>query len=428
MQGEVGQAGSPLISNDNVTTAPPGNPHSTLLDFDDGEPLKNNKFTMTGFVRTLMVFVNKNNFETIWQVLRSHDYTDELTLSVPDNVLSRSASVRLQDGAVSFLTSLFHLNKEPDGLLGPAGSQRIFQVLPNESPFPPWHPYRERIFFQSSPYKPDRAVVENSVERSDDIGYLSALEASTGNLIVPPGPVGGSVYNVSLSSSYMAGSTSLLLPPGSMMMDSADIGSSVFSFIPRKLTLRDFLSHWHLCAASNPGGTALELFRLGYVPYCSINSSISTSISNTTVSGNRPLLILVTGSNRDSNESFVQALKEEATRKTKEYTSNVDEAAPQVDSGKAGCSVCFFNFDTGVLPPDWDPSSSPPSTPSAISFVQTVVVTVASQFSRKPEHSLYDLCIIVFDANDKESERYSIDTSEEMGSGVKRFFYMSGEG
>lgn len=112
----------------------------TLLLKADKNSIFNNKITFEGFLTLIYFFIEKDNPESCWQILRKFDYDDNLDLKLYFPVIGNDR-YELSTNALNFLRRIFtRYDSDDDGKLTPDDIKRMSFVTNHENIF-----YNENI-------------------------------------------------------------------------------------------------------------------------------------------------------------------------------------------------------------------------------------------------------------------------------------------
>lgn len=215
--------------------------------------IREDKFTVDGFLAMIEMFMLKDFWEVPWTILRHFGYDDNLVLEIPQWINDEYlAQCKLSAEDEEFLVSLFtQFDSNNDGELSEKDIQEIFSIIPSPS-LPPWHPARSNDMFQNSFSTPSlhwyndlfpsppSSVADMSINEEDEdagVTILSSHETSSSlHENISESGVGG--MNISHSS-----------PPT--------------SFAHPTLSFVDWLSYWLMVSSINPVKTKMEMYHLG---------------------------------------------------------------------------------------------------------------------------------------------------------------------
>ena len=182
--------------------------------------VRDGKFTIFGFLAIFDVFICSDRLKIPLIILRTFGYDDELKLEVPSSVTSSASSWELTPSALHFLIQVFQqFSSKNKGLLFSDDVSSIFSILPYP-PLPAWHPSRVDLFIDKCFSTPASCLVHDS----------TAINKATkeGDNKSPP--------------------------------NDSSIGPHL-----RKMSLFDWIGHWHMISSIAPSLTREELYRLGHV-------------------------------------------------------------------------------------------------------------------------------------------------------------------
>lgn len=206
--------------------------------------VKDNKFTIPGFLAIFDVFISQNRLDVVWQALRKFGYDDDLRLDIPESLIGPPPNEKADDNwrltraARSFLSDLFHqFDTDQDGRLSGEDILAIFSILPEPS-LPPWHPVRAPEVFKNC---------------------LGMPKISTnGSRPESPGSPGESVA-LAMSQSLSASGITIL---SSDTVPTVNMGSAQKL---ASLSFLDWMGYWHMMSSISPDVARVELYRLGHI-------------------------------------------------------------------------------------------------------------------------------------------------------------------
>ncbi|CAB9517375.1 Mitochondrial Rho GTPase 2 [Seminavis robusta] len=268
----------------------------------DEPVVKDNKFTIAGFLAIFDVFISQNRLDVVWQALRKFGYDDDLRLEIPDSVTNTAhdkgldENWRLTPAARTFLSDLFHqFDSDKDGMLSGDDLLAIFSILPEPS-LPPWHPLRA-----SEVFKDCRAIPKIPVAGSRSESYTGG-EAGIRESVA-----------LAMSQSLSASGITILSSDSVPTVNMENIHN-----LAAPLSFLDWMGFWHSISSVSPAVARAELFRLGHVEKRSKKHSKRSGrrkkgvapITHTPDSSllSRELRVLVLGSATSGRTDLVEAL------------------------------------------------------------------------------------------------------------------------
>jgi Ras family protein T1 len=210
------------------------------------EVVRDGKFTVAGFLAIFDVFISQNRLDVPWQALRKFGYSDDLTLDIPESVLTSldegaGESWSLSPSARQFLSDLFHqFDSDHDGVLSPEDIQTIFSIVPRPS-LPPWSPTRAPALFQESFGLPK--VFSGPDSPRSECGEGASL---------------------GMSQSLSASGITIVSADSFPTVDMSAVKSGMHP-VSKNLSYLDWMGLWHTVSAMSPSIARAELFRLGHV-------------------------------------------------------------------------------------------------------------------------------------------------------------------
>jgi hypothetical protein len=413
-----------------------------MLTGDEEEGIREDKFTLSGFLSIVKLFIEKNQLQPPWVILRNFNYDDDLALTVPE--FDKNLPSLITSDERRFLDDTFTLFSGDDDVMTSSQCQKVFAVLRDDHPVPPWHPFRSKQFFDETGFAvPSQATIDAGVswdacdvgvgsisESTSTILAASAVASMGGSLIIGPGsptPMSRQQqqHRQHEASANMSDS-SILIPPGSMMLESAYSPPSVPTV---DMTRTAWMNYWHLSKHLNAAGTAAELFKLGLTEERiallknggAAPSTPATKCVRARVFGSQgsKLIGFLGGAGinggcgedaaettfatvgDDAVEAFVKHEREIALSRMApaERAKAARKAEKQDDQGGGGSS----NGTTTVLLTD----------------VPSAMVSLSSSSNSED----MDLAVIVFDSGDESSVKVALDISEKaLGGKHQRVF------
>lgn len=208
--------------------------------------VKDNKFTIPGFLAIFDVFISQNRLDVVWQALRKFGYDDDLRLDIPESIIGppphdkTDGNWRLTRAARSFLSDLFYqFDLDRDGKLSADDLLAIFSILPEPS-LPPWHPVRVPEVFKGCHGMPK---IPSAGSRPDS-----------------PGGSPSESVALAMSQSLSASGITIL---SSDSVPTVSMGNAKNLTAP--LSFLEWMGFWHTMSSISPDVARVELYRLGHI-------------------------------------------------------------------------------------------------------------------------------------------------------------------
>lgn len=261
--------------------------------------VRDNKFTIPGFLAIFDVFISQNRLDVVWQALRKFGYDDDLRLDIPESMTGLPAHDKTDDNwrltkeARAFLLDMFNqFDTDHDGKLSGEDLLEIFSILPEPS-LPPWHPLRAHDVFKGCQGMPKIP------------SYGST----------PDSPSGGTEESVPLAMSQSLSASGITIL-SSDSVPTVNMGNAQKMTVP--LTYLEWMGYWHTMSSISPSIARAELYQLGHVEKLNKKESkrrgrrkgAGTPIDRTPDSAlhSREIRVLVLGSPSSGRTDLVNAL------------------------------------------------------------------------------------------------------------------------
>eukprot|EP00039_Didymoeca_costata_P028612 m.21702 g.21702 ORF g.21702 m.21702 type:complete len:627 (-) comp7213_c0_seq1:78-1958(-) len=108
-----------------------------VIQMDAQDGVRDSQMTLSGFVRMMKLFLEKNQFETIWIILRRFGYRNDLTLppemTHPPLTLASDATVELSVAGIRFIENIFANSCDvATGYMPSHKLETLCEILPNK--------------------------------------------------------------------------------------------------------------------------------------------------------------------------------------------------------------------------------------------------------------------------------------------------------
>lgn len=253
------------------------------------EYIIDDKFTVTGFLAMMEMFMLKDFWQVPWTILRHFGYDDDLKLEMPEWVMDNS-EWKLSVEAHNFLTLLFQqFDSNKDGELSEEDMKDIFSIMPAPC-LPPWHPSRSHEMFHdsfSSPSlewynavfpSPPSSVNDSSSNVEDEDAGVTILSSQEASSEMPEKTIESEASSPTLNTFSSSPPTNIIHPP---------------------LLLIDWTTYWLMVSSISPSKTKMDLYRLGHDERCFAKESSNSA---------QAIRVKVFGKNQCGKTSFLNTL------------------------------------------------------------------------------------------------------------------------
>lgn len=388
-----------LIGWKNMTNQHHGSDNSTMAR---EENIRDEKFTLSGFLTIFEVLITSQRLQVPWSVLRVLGYDEELNLKIPSSISSDCGDGveefdhlhpndwRLTSTEIDFLTGIFtQFDSDGDGVLSSADLCSIFSVLPH--PHPPWSEQRTKLF--QGCFSIPRIENEETSPPSQPSSPSSIISAS----------------GVTITSS--------LLPSVEITNDSGSLCSAASSAEYKPLSFISWINRWHMIHTISPSIAKIEMYRLGH-DYerrstlvrksmdrgCQTAPYISPSINMPSTF----VRALILGSKNSGKRDLVQKLHDLPFRYLVESgcptTSSSVSLVKKSNSGSLVSKEAMIHIILTELP-ELDLTSAKEKR----SFRKKLGILLGRDKTGK---SPYDMTVLTFDSNDIQSWNYAKDLEQ----------------